>query len=120
MPFDVYTRKVQQNIDLLIRPVKFRSKYMLRIDKNIDVINKLLFEENKEVQFIAKWMKISLKIFVRSMKSYTKLIENKSFESRIRINNRIEKFQNIKGLIEIYLGLDRGKCVNAKYILNFI
>ena len=43
--------KVQQNIDLLIRPVKFRNKYMLRIDKNIDVINKLLYEENKEVQF---------------------------------------------------------------------
>ena len=77
MPFDVYTSKVQQNIDLLIRPAKFRNKYMLRIDKNIDVINKLLYEENKEVQFIAKWMRIPLKIFVRSMKSYTKWIENK-------------------------------------------
>ena len=51
MPFDVYASKVQQNIDLLIRPVKFRNKYMLRIDKNIDVTNKLLYEENKEVQF---------------------------------------------------------------------
>ena len=85
MPFDVYTSKVQQNIDLLIRPVKFRSKYMRRIDKNIDVINKLFYEENKEVQFIAKWMRIPLKIFVRSMKSYTKWIENKSFESRIKL-----------------------------------
>ena len=120
MQFDVYTSKVQQNIDLLIRPVKFRNKYMLRIDKNIDVINKLLYEEKKEVQFIAKWMRIPLKIFVRSMKSYTKWVENKSFESRIRINNKIERFQNIKGLIEIYLGLNRGKCVNAKDILNFI
>ena len=120
MQFDVYTSKVQQNIDLLIRPVKFRNKYMLRIDKNIDVINKLLYEENKEVKFIAKWMRIPLKIFVKSMKSYTKWIENKSFESRIRINNKIERFQNIKGLIEIYLGLNRGKCVNAKDILNFI
>ena len=50
---------------------------MLRIDKNIDVINKLFYEENKKVQFITKWMRITLKIFVRSMKSYTKLIENK-------------------------------------------
>ena len=33
MQFDVYTSKVQHNIDLLIRPVKFRNKYMLRIDK---------------------------------------------------------------------------------------
>ena len=80
MPFDVYTSKVEQNIDLLIRSVKFRNKYMLRIDKNIDVINKLLYEENKEVKFIAKWMRIPLKIFVRSMKSYIKWIENKSLE----------------------------------------
>ena len=93
---------------------------MLRIDKSIDVINKLLYEENKEVQYIAKWMRISFKIFVRSMKSYTKWIENKSFESRTRINNRKERFQNIKGLIEIYLGLNRGKCENSKDILNFI
>ena len=116
----MYTSKVKQNIDLLIRPVNFRNKYMLRIDKSIDVINKLLYEENKEVQFIEKWIRISLKIFVRSMKSYTKWIENKSFESRIRLNNRIEGFQNIKGLIEINLWSNREKCVNAKDILNFI
>ena len=33
MSFDVYTSKVQQNIDLLIRPVKFRNKYMIMIAK---------------------------------------------------------------------------------------
>ena len=52
MPFNVYKNKMQQNIDLLIRPVKFRNKYMLIIDKNIVATNNLLFEVNKEVLFI--------------------------------------------------------------------
>ena len=32
----------------------------------------------------------------------------------MKINNQINRIQNIKGLIQVYIGLNRGKWVNTK------
>ena len=120
MPFDVYTSKVQKNISLLISNTKFRSKYMQKIDKNIDIINKLLYTENRSTEFVAKWMRIPHKIFIKSIKSYLKWIDQKALQFKSKFIERIERLQNIKGLIQIYLGLNKGRWVNSWNILNFI
>ena len=60
MPFDVYTSKVLEEIDLLMVPLRFRNKYMKKIDQNIDFINKIMYEEKRDLGFIAKWLRIPL------------------------------------------------------------
>ena len=120
MPFDVYTSKIQENIDLLYNPTVFRNKYLVKIDKNIDIINKMLYDDNKNIQFVAKWMRIHSKIFIKSMNSYRNWVIHKSVQLKIKKDNRVKRLLNIKGLIQIYLGLNKGKCVNARDILNFI
>ena len=120
MPFDVYTSKVFEEIDLLMVPLRFRNKYMKKIDQNIDFINKLMYEEKRDLSFIAKWLRIPLKIFVKSFNRYTKQIKNKNISCRLKLNQKVDRLVNIKGLIQIYIGLNKGKCINTKSILNFI
>ena len=120
MPFDVYTSKVLEEIDLLMVPLRFRNKYMKKIDQNIDFINKLMYEEKRDLDFIAKWLRTPLKIFVKSFNRYAKQIKNKNISCRLKLNQKVDRLVNIKGLIQIYIGLNKGKCINTKSILNFI
>ena len=120
MPFDVYTSKVIEEIDLLMVPKSFRNKYMKKIDQNIDFINKLMYEEKRDLVFIAKWLRIPLKLFVKSLNRYTKQIKSQYISYRVNLNQKVDRLVNIKGLIQIYIGLNKGKCINTKSILNFI
>ena len=70
IPFDLYTSKVLEDIDLLMIPVQFRNIYMKKIDNNIDFINKLIYEEKRDLVFIAKWLRMPLKIFIKSLNRY--------------------------------------------------
>ena len=46
---DIYSSKVLENIDILIRDSnKFRSNHMKKIANNIDVIHKMIYEDKKE------------------------------------------------------------------------
>ena len=50
IPFGVYSSKVLENIDILIRDSnKFRNNHMKKIDNNIDVIHKMIYEDKKEI-----------------------------------------------------------------------
>ena len=73
------------------------------------MINKLIYDHNKSINYVAKWMKIPLKIFIKYLKQYLEWINARFSNFNIKINNRIERLKNIKGLIQIYLGLNRGK-----------
>ena len=121
MPFDLYTSKVLEDIDLLMIPVQFRNIYMKKINNNnIDFINKLIYEEKRDLVFIAKWLRMPLKIFIKSLNRYTKHIKNQNISCRAKLDQKVDRLVNIKGLIQIYIGLNKGKCINVKSILNFI
>ena len=47
-------------------------------------------------------------------------VKNKRSEQIIKVNNQNSRLQNIKGLIQVYIWLNRGKWVNAKGILDLI
>ena len=53
-------------------------------------------------------------------KKYSRKMIDYRYLLRININKKINKLQNIKGLIHPYIGLNRGKCTNTKGILEFI
>ena len=120
MPFDVYTSKVIEEIDLLMVPKSFRNKYMNKIDQNIDFINKLMYEEKRDLVFIAKMAENSINFFIKSLNRYTKQIKSLYISYRVNLNQKVDRLVDIKGLIQIYIGLNKGKCINTKSILNFI
>ena len=120
IPYDLYTSKVQENIDLFINRQTFRNRYMQKIENNKNMINKLLYDDNKSIMFVAKWMRIPFRIFVKHLKQYLRWIDANSIEFNAKTNNKIERIKNIKGLIEVYFGINKRRWVNAKKILNFI
>ena len=61
-----------------------------------------------------------LTIFIKSLNRYTKHIKNQNISCRAKLDQKVDRLVNIKGLIQIYIGLNKGKCINVKNILNFI
>ena len=120
MPYDLYTSKVLEDVGLLMTPTSFQSRNMKKIGSNIEIINKMLFEDHSEVEYVAKWFRILSKIFIRSMRKYMEWVDKKSEQQGNKIKLKIERLINIKGLIQVYTGLNRGKWINTNEILRFI
>ena len=92
MPFDLFTSKVQESIDFMITRTNFRNRHMRKIEKHIDIISKLLYEDKKDAEYVAKWMRIPWKIFIKWLKTYLEWIRNKSSKSLIETKDKIERF----------------------------
>ena len=120
VPFDFYSSKVLDDIDVLIINSNFRSNQMSKIENNIEIIQKMIYEENKEINYISKGLRIPIKKFILCMNRYNKWINNRSKDVQTKHKQRIEGIQDIKGLIQMYLALNKGKWINIKRILDFI
>ena len=92
MRFDLFTSKAQENIDFMITKTNFRNRHMRKIERNIDIISKLLYEDKKDAEYVAKWMRIPWKIFIKWLKTYLEWIRNKSSKSLIETKDKIERF----------------------------
>ena len=82
---------------------------MQEIENNIDIINKLLYDDKKSIQFITKWIRIPFRIFAKHFKQYLRWIDANFMESKAKTNNKIERIKSIKGLIEVYFGINKGR-----------
>ena len=51
---------------------------MKKIANNIDVIHKMNYENKKEIEYVTKWIRIPLKIFIECLNKYCKRIDNRS------------------------------------------
>ena len=70
MPYELYTRKVFEDVKLLMIPTSFKSRNMKKIDSNIEIINKMIFENHWDGDNVAKWLRISSKIFISSKRKF--------------------------------------------------
>ena len=120
VPFDFYSSKVLDDIDVLIINSNFRSNQMSKIENNIEIIQRMIYEENKDIDYVSKWLRIPIKKFILCMNRYNKWINNRSKDVQTKNNRKIERIQDIKGLIQMYLALNKGKWINIKRILDFI
>ena len=67
IPFDLYTNKVQKNIDSFINKQTYKID-SCKNESNIDRINKLFYDGNKSIQLVAKLMMILFRIFDKYFK----------------------------------------------------
>ena len=66
IPFKVYASNLLENINILIRDSnKFRSNQMKKIANSIDAIHKMIYKDKKEIEYVAKWIRIPIKIFIK-------------------------------------------------------
>ena len=79
----------------------------------------MLYEENKDITYISRWMRITEKVSIKAMNMYNFWVRNRRNEQIMKINSQINRLQNIKGLIKVYIGLNRRKWVNTKGVLDF-
>ena len=120
VPLDFYKSKVLDDIDILIVNTHFRSNHMNKIEKNIEVILKMIFVVKKDIDFISKWLRIPTKKFISCINKFNKWNKYKKKNVEEKIKKKIERIQDIKGLIQMYLRINIGKWINIKRILDLI
>ena len=92
---------------------------MQKIENNIDIINKLLYDDKKNIQFVVKWMRITFRIFVKHFKQYLRRIDANK-KSNSKNDNKIERIKNIKILKEFNFGISKGnEWMQRKFIISF-
>ena len=122
IPFDVYSSKVLENIDILIRDSnKFRSNQMKKkLLTTLMLFTKWFTKTRKKLNMLQNGLNSNQDIHKMLKQNITSglIIEVNNVEKRSKV--KIERMQDIKGLIQIYLGLNKGRWVNIKRILEFI
>ena len=57
-------------------------------ESNFDIINNLLYDSNKSIRLVAKWMMIPFRIFVKYFKQYLKWIDLNSIKSNAKTKTK--------------------------------
>ena len=120
MPLEYYISRFQHNISLNIRNCQFRSIKMKRFTENFDIISRLFIDEDKSIEYVAKWMRMSNKTLEKWITTYFRAAFRRSASMKNEIITKFNRTHNIKGLIEICLSWNKGKWVNTKSILSYI
>ena len=64
IPLNLYTRKIQDVINLLINQSNFICSYSEKIERNIDIVQRKI---NEDVNFILKWFRIYQKSLLNDL-----------------------------------------------------
>ena len=84
MPYDLNT-KVLEDVGLLMTPTSFKSRNMKKIYSNIEIMNKMIFENHRDVDYVAKWLRIPSKVFIRSMRKYKEWVDKKVSNKEVKL-----------------------------------
>ena len=93
---------------------------MKRFTENFDIISRLFIDEDKSIEYVAKWMRMSNKTLEKWITTYFRAAFRRSASMKNEIITKFNRTHNIKGLIEICLSWNKGKWVNTKSILSYI
>ena len=96
VPFDFYSSKVLDDIDALIINSNFRSNQMNKIENNIEIIKKMIYEENKDIDYVSKWLRIPIKKFILCMNRYNKWINNRSRMFKLKISKKLKEYKTLR------------------------
>ena len=68
MSFELlHSSKVPEDIDSLMITTQLQINHTNKINNNIDIINKLIYEEKRVFTYIVKLLRIPIKTFIKSM-----------------------------------------------------
>ena len=88
MSYELYKRKVFEDVKLLMTSTSFKSRNMKKIDLNIENINKMIFENQIDNNNVAKCLKFhqkSLLVQRENLRSWLiKSVDNKEVKLRLK------------------------------------
>ena len=61
LPLSHYEDVIQNRIKVKVKPGKFRSAKMKKFLENFEIVERLFMEEDKDLDFVAKWLRMSVK-----------------------------------------------------------
>ena len=72
MPSEFYYSRLVDNMKPSNFDCRFRSTKLNEIHANLSIIERMLFEENKSIKYVAKWLRIPAKSIMSTLRTYFK------------------------------------------------
>jgi hypothetical protein len=120
LPVNVYEDLFINNIYITEKGYSFKSKNMKRFVQNFSIIERLIMNEEKDLNFIAKWLKMSAKQLVKCIINYFKTINKRNeLDKLVETNKRSRKIL-IKYGVETFISDNQNRCFAIKDILDFM
>ena len=121
IPASIYINSSHNDVLINTWKHSFRNSWMKRLHNNIDIIKKMLFEDNRSVVYVSKWIRIAYPVFIRSLRKYLEWeSSNKKIKNEQIIFQEAKRMSNIKFLIQMYIASHQGRWTNIKMITEFI
>lgn len=120
VPSHYYQDRIKENLHVKVRKGSFRSRLLVKFAQNIIVIEKMLLEDNKSIDYAAKWLGVSIKNFKICVHKYYKSLTSNYLKAKDEYDSKIIRAKKLKELISLCFSQNKGKCVDTKKILDFI
>ena len=82
MPSEFYNSRLVDNMELSSIDCRFRSTKLNEIHSNLSIIEYMLFEENRNIKYVAKWFRIPVRRFMNTLRTYFKVFIRKKLNNK--------------------------------------
>ena len=120
LPLHYFDSKIQINYIPKARNIRFRNIQMKKVRDNFDIIERLIIKEDKSFEDVAKWLRMNIKVFEKSLDVYFRTLNKRSKHMQEEYQYKLERMKVLKNLTESYLASNKGRWVTVKMILDFI
>jgi len=120
VPLEFYQNRIMNNVKPAPIVNSFRSTALAKIDANIDIIERMLFEDNWSIEYVSRWLMIPSKMFIRYLQRYFKSIQryhNTTYDKKMKLQQRM---MILKDCIELHMRCNMGQLVTIKSAMDAI
>ena len=108
VPSEFYKSRLVNNMKSYTTDYRFRSTRFNKIHSNISIIERMLFEENRSIKYVAKWLRIPAKTIISTLRAYFKALirdmKKKNQKQQSKCKRRIGAKHQIDSFIKSRAG----------------
>lgn len=87
---------------------------MKKFEENFEIVERLFMEEEKDVEFVARWLRMKQKDLLKCIDRYFRSRSLNAPLVREEYNSKLNRMKEIKEHVEVFLSQKRGRCVTIK------
>nr|AAA62601.1 ORF1 [Moneuplotes crassus] len=116
---DIYVHKSCFDAKVKTKRGSFRSKNMKKFSSNIIIIEKMLMVDERSLEYVSKWLGMSVKTFKTCLDRYFRSKSINKDKSRENMKLKLQRSARVKELAELYISRKQGRCITTKAIRDF-
>ena len=116
VPSEFYYSRLVDNMKPSNFDCRFRSTKLNEIHSNLSIIERMLFEENKSIKYVAKWLRIPAKSIMSILRTYFKALKRNKNRNNQKQQFKYQRMLAAKTQIDSFIKSRAGRWISVKMI----